>query len=385
MIWRLLSALTTAVVLSAYASGPYEYETPFVERLQLSDVIAGKLPDGLSTHDVVFPLIVYLHLNGQFTYRHAALFLSEHTQSEPTDDFEARFWHLVRIQGRGTPALFGTHELVSRFASRGRDRSRTVSQYVRNCQPDAFKTAYETLLARRRHHGSGSVELSRWIDAQLKVFARCSGETPFDPPEEPASDWLPLEQHDRRYQIAAAYFYDGQYLEAASRFGEIAQNPDSPWRDLGRYLVPRSLTREAIVNENDRDRHLLAALAAYRELASDPAYLAAFPSVTGQIRYIRTTMAPVLVRREVEQRILDDPESLTAEDIHDYTYLLQKARPSGDSEDAPDYESWLWYATHYPLAADGAVEHWRTKQTLPWLYVALAHAGPELGETTLAR
>ena len=111
--------------------------------------------------------------------------------------------------------------------------------------------------------------------AQVKVFAQCSGEAGFVPPEDPAPDWLPLERYGREYQIAAAYFYAGQYLEAATRFGDIGRNVDSPWRDLGRYPVGRSLAREAIVNDNDPPRHLGLALTVYGELAEDPAYLAA--------------------------------------------------------------------------------------------------------------
>ena len=86
------------------------------------------------------------------------------------------------------------------------------------------------------------------LKRRSKVFSLCGGQE-YDPPDEPQADWLPLEKHDRRYQIAASYFYHGQYLEAAARFEEIGRTPDSPWRDLGRYLVPRSLVREATVNE----------------------------------------------------------------------------------------------------------------------------------------
>ena len=384
MRWLGTALSTLAVTWSAFASGPEQYVTPFVDRIDLDDVMAGDFPDRLRSYDVSFTLIVYLHLNRRFTERHAALFRSKYTKPAPTDDFEQMFWLMAREEGYKRPPGFGTSKLVSRVDTNPRyaGNPRTVKYYIHNCQGDAFKTAEATLSDRKLRYGSSSIQLSRWIKAQVKVFAQCSGETAFVPPEEPASDWPPLEQHDRRYQIAAAYFYNGQYLEAASRFGDIGRTADSPWRDLGRYLVGRSLAREAITNENDPTRHLGLALNAYQELADDPAYLAAFPSVSGQIRYIRTKIDPAAVRREVEQRIFDDPASMSAEDLIDYAYLPRPGRPGG-AEGATDYERWFWYATNYRSTPEGAVEQWRTEHSLPWLYVALARASSDLGETTL--
>jgi len=222
--------------------------------------------------------------------------------------------------------------------------------------------------------------LSRWLEAQIQVFAKCSGETAFVPLDEPASNWLPLEQHDRRYQIAAAYFYDGQYLEAASRFEEIGRNADSPWQDLGRYLVGRSLAREATVNENDPRRHLELSLNAYRELADDPEYLADFPSVPGQIRHIRTRIDARAVQSEIEQRIFDDPASVSAEDLFNYVYLRRRASPT---DEATDYARWVWYATNAQTTPEEVVEQWRAEQSPAWLYIALARASSSLDESTL--
>ena len=385
MIRRLVSALATAATAwSALASGPEQYPTPFVDRTGLEHVLAGDFPDGLRSTNVVFPLIVYLQLTDRFTDRHATLFRSKYMASEPQVDFESQFWHATTIEGHRRPELFATQKLVSRVDTNPRyaGNPRTVKYYIHNCQGDAFKTAHATLLDRRSRYGSRSIELSRWIEAQIKVFAQCSGERDFVPPDEPASDWPPLQQHDRRYQIAAAYFYNGQYLEAAARFGEIGRTADSPWQDLGRYLVGRSLAREAIINVNDPTRHLALALTAYRELADDPEYLAAFPSVVSQLRHIWTKIDPASIRREVEQRIFDDPASMSAEDLIDYAYLRRLGSPTGP-DGATDYERWLWFATSYGSTSGGAVERWRTEQTLPWLYIALDGAFSGLGEPTL--
>lgn len=382
--WRGTALSALAAAWSAFASGPEEYETPFVDRADLDGVLAGDFPDRLRLDDGVFPLIVYLHLNGRFTDRHAALFRLKQATPVSARDFRRMFWRSAQEQGFEGPAEFSPWKLVSRIRADPRNpaNTRTVRYYIHNCQYDAFRTAAETLSDRKSRYGAGTVELSRWIEAQMQVFAQCSGEKAFVPPEDPASDWLTLERHDRHYQIAAAYFYDGQYLEAVSRFGQIGRTADSPWRDLGRYLVGRSLAREAIVNGNDPDRHLRLALNAFRELADDPAYLAAFPSVTGQIRYVSAKIDPVAVRHEIERRMIDDPASLSAADLVDYAYLQRGDRPT-DTQGATGYERWRWYATGKG-APQGAVAQWRNEQSLPWLYVAMSRASSDLDETTLA-
>ncbi|MYA17852.1 MAG: hypothetical protein F4Z28_14390 [Gammaproteobacteria bacterium] len=270
-------------------------------------------------------------------------------------------------------------EMIAESAD-GTSRRRIVRRSVVNCQKDAFDTARKTLSARRRQYGRGSVELTRWVEAQAKVFALCSGESSFDPPAQPGPDWLPLERHDRHYQIAAAYFYNGQYLEAASRFDAISRTPDSPWRALSRYLVPRSYVREATINENDREYHLRLALAAFRDLAGDRAYVAEFPSVPGQIFRIEALLDPGATRRRLERQIVEAPDDTTFEDVRDYLYLARPPElPFGEA--ATEYEHWRWYASDQKSAAI-AVARWRTERSLAWLYVALAQAGPDLDSTT---
>lgn len=109
-----------------------------------------------------------------------------------------------------------------------------ISYY--NCLPDAFKTARETLAKRRAQFGADSAAVQSWLDAQQAVFGNCSGSGSYgQPPKEavipnPAADSDPPPiRADRSYQIAAAYFYSGDYQEAASRFSAIAKDPQSPW------------------------------------------------------------------------------------------------------------------------------------------------------------
>ena len=389
-VWPLLTA-TAFLAVPSTASGPEYHAATFVDRIRLDDVLAGDYQErGHSHDDVFFSLIMYLQLTGRFDERHLDLFrsrlppnISEVVYEESPGrklqrSVDTFWWELPEVGSRGW--RFGTEKYVS-TGSRAFPDGNTVTTgfYFQNCLEDAFVTARRTFAQRREDYGQGSVELDRWVAAQLKVFAQCSGETEFDPPEEPGDDWLPLERHDRRYQIAAAYFYNGQYLEAASRFAEIGQTPGSPWRDLGRYLVARSLAREATINDNDRTRHLHKAIGTLRELAVDADYVDRFPSIPGLIGHLEARLDPVAARRALVQRIIEQPDSMTVEEMADYRYLRHVTpRPSG--EDVTAYEEWRRFLFHYRL---NPVDRWRSDGSLAWLYIALDKANANQDETTL--
>ncbi|MYD97626.1 MAG: hypothetical protein F4X98_09600 [Gammaproteobacteria bacterium] len=363
-------------------AGGYVYETPFTEPVRFDDVLLGEFPESFPKRDI-HTLVAYIHLTGQFTEEHANLFRPRDRETVNRVNYQSEFWQAVGAEGYEPPPGFSPHrrESVVRTVelADGESYSYTNVLRVQNCMADAFKTAYETMLDRRARYGSGSVQLSRWIEAQIKVFAQCSGETEFDPPAEPAAAWPSLERHDRHYQIAASHFYNAQYLEAASRFRRIGETPDSPWRDLGRYLVARSLAREAIDNENDPERHLRLALEQYRELANEPDYLAAFPSVRGQISFIEARLRPVALREELERRLIEDPASLWAGDVGTYHYLLRQPEAPLDET---SFRTWHRLATG---GGDGqeVLERWREERSLEWLYLALERAQPGWDATTL--
>ena len=363
------------------ASGPFEYHTPFFGEHLLTEVVAGDIPSQIGSGDGlparVTALIAYIHLTGKFNERHARLFTHEDAPGEASD-YRTRFGDLLHQKGYEFNR-FGRSKLITRITG-----SNSTRFYIENCQEDAFKVASETFEDRRTRYGSGSPQLARWIEAQIKVFSLCGGQE-YDPPDEPQADWLPLEKHDRRYQIAASYFYHGQYLEAAARFEEIGRTPDSPWRDLGRYLVPRSLVREATVYENEENHYLNLALTKYKELADDAAYLAAFPSVIGQIRHIETRLDALAVVRNLEERIIEHPGTVSNDEMHDYRYLLRYGRLLRDEKAETEYEHWFESAATWEEdRAARRIDRWQEKRSLPWLFLALTTAGADIDERTLA-
>ena len=285
--------LCLALGAPAFGGGGWHYTTEFTEPHPARAVADGHLPGRLGRHHGVYPLLVWLQLSGRYTPEHDELFRGfldsrEAGEAGSGEIHEARLIEVLEADGHFVGAL-RTWRVVSVEESRDGIPVRTAV-WVDNCRPDAFRTAHATYLERRARYGVGSVELDRWVSTQVAVFRQC-GEDHGDPPTEPDPGWQPLAQQDRRYQLAAWHFYRQSYLEAAARFRAIAQSADSPWRELARYLVPRSLARHAVINVPaereswarrpgpERVRFLKEALAEFEHLAAEEAYLTAFPSV----------------------------------------------------------------------------------------------------------
>ena len=100
----------------------------------------------------------------------------------------------------------------------------------------------------------------------------------------------------------------------------------------------------------------------------------------GQIRHIRIRIDSAAVQRGIEQRIFDDPASVSAEDLFNYVYLRRRVGPT---DEATDYARWVWYATNSQTTPEVVVEQWRAEQSPAWLYIALAQASSSLDESTL--
>jgi len=91
-----------------------------------------------------------------------------------------------------------------------------------NCHEDAFFHAVNTLWELNTAWGDEDPKTLDWVRAQDQVFANCSGKDPVIP-DPPKANADPLFAAYRRYQIAAALFYSGQYRKdpAESRFAAV--------------------------------------------------------------------------------------------------------------------------------------------------------------------
>ena len=386
-----LLVLAISIGQPALASGPFQYVTPFFDERNREDLLAGHLTDRFYSMTLT-SLISYLHLTGQFTPRHAALFRYERKELRTRQGANSPWRHQSNfnrlLDDEGYPrGRFGSWKTITRTETR--DGQQLVTRYhIQNCLPDAFRVAGRTFRDRRSRHGSGSPELKRWVDAQIKVFDHCGGDR-FDPPVDPQAGWRRLEKHDRQYQIAASYFYDGQYLEARRRFREIGAIPTSPWSALSLYLAGRSLVRHAKVDERNREIHLSTALAEYRLLAQYRAFLTAYPWILKQIRYVETLLNPIGILNELERKISRSPELASIEDIRDYVYLC--SYHGSDRKGAGNYADWLLLskALARPWSGDAderrqvIIARWREDNSLEWLFLALIAADSKAGEKTL--
>ena len=379
----LLALLVVAVSLPrpAQASGPFVFQTPFFDERNLEDLLAGNLTDRFSRRNLA-PLISYLHLTGQFTPRHAALLREQGRERERQEKKsrprpEREFEHLLETEGYRI-FYYQTWKAVTRNHVKD-GRPTTTRYFINNCQPDAFRVAARTFEERKSRYGSGSPQLKRWIEAQMRVFDHC-GDASFNPPSEPQGEWESFEKHDRQYQIAASFFYDGQYPEAARRFREISNTPGSPWSGLSRYLVGRSLVREATVNEDKQLVLLNQALAEYRQLALDSNYLERFPWIVQQIEFIQAKVDPASVLNELERKIIHNPESVSDEDIRDYVFLISS--DTRQRREGGAYADWYFLASA-PGNMQETIERWREEQSLEWLFLALITAHSSAGQETL--
>jgi hypothetical protein len=116
-----------------------------------------------------------------------------------------------------------------------------------NCGPSPFNVAADTLKSLVNDPKLGKPAAEEWLAAQDKVFALCMT-IPTDTSgyPEPLGAGNPLQLRQlREYQIAAAYFYGGQYDEALIRFDRIAADKKHPMRAWATHAAVRSILRKA--------------------------------------------------------------------------------------------------------------------------------------------
>jgi len=268
----------------------------------------------------------------------------------------------------------------------------TIYSWYCNYLKDAFQTAVNTLNERIKIFGIDSKEVREWLNAQDAVF---TGSIP-----EPADTRLhPLIQADRKYQIAAAYFYRGDFDKAEEMFKEIANDPSSPWRKISTYLVARALIRKAILAESDEDEvdrvTLTKAKAQLENILKDKTLVELHPASNRLLNFVLFRLQSREKRiLELAQAILDkdSPETL-GEEVGDYTLLLNcfvyghhynyydSNISSGKLpfDQLPEFikkdELGGWIVTfqsNEKSALEHSLKRWDETSSLPWLVASLS-------------
>lgn len=370
------TALVAAALLApfAHASGPRTL-TPefFATPYSRAELIAGT---AFASNDSFSRTLLYLHLSGRFTDEHRALFDALRPRAPQSLGLTPAYeWRQMVMAATGGPYLIETTKYVRRAVTRN-GVSLTEAWYSENCQTDALSTAIATFNDRRTRYGETSPAFGRWLEAQRLVFENCS-ETELRLPTPPEDGWTALEQQDRRYQIAASYFYNLQYARAAELFAEIAEDDASPWADVSRYLVGRSLVREAVTNGVDVDDNLRKALALFREMAADAPYLARYPSVTGLISYVEIRLDTPGFMRNAARLLLESPAELSASALDDFLLLADNNAFDSGTDGAAEQELLRWLRLARSARTDSASTagaiglSWRDTGNPAWLYLAI--------------
>jgi hypothetical protein len=298
-------------------------------------------------------------------------------------------WIAARDRILGPPPPGGPPQGMWATAS---GRSFGKYEVIVNCPEEAFRTAVKTLKAREAQFGGGSRDLVEWTRAQAAVFLNC-GDSPLTLPEATSSGSA-LVRADRAYQTAAAYFYGGQYEEAARRFGAIAGDAASPWRPYGRYLAARAFIRMATVPEHDQpetDRLLGAAETELNAVLANPAWIDAHGPARRMMHLVSGRLHPIDRLHEVS-RALSSPAA-TDDDLTDYRLLMD--RMLGDTVDYPyakipdrgaliqddDLTDWILAVQGQGTAVDAttvqndgvarAIERWQQTRAPHWLVAVL--------------
>ncbi len=298
-----------------------------------------------------------------------------------------------------------------------------------NCLGDSFNTAAKTLNERVAKYGTNE-NTEEWLNGQDAVFSNCGGEGGIPAAVGAnAPEWL---VKDRQYQIAAALFYAGRFPEARDVFTDIAGDANSVWNKTAKFIVPRTLIRQASfvepaenpANEEERkasERKMNAeksellqkAATRLREIQADASMSEFHDSARKILNLVKFRLDAAGRREELAKTLSEANENINIyNDLTDYVWLLDKPQDDAstigaelDRKEAEtagkqynyDYKLKLrdlpptvreadltdWLYTYQ--AVDGfwhAYDKWRETKSLHWLVNALTHADKNVLQTS---
>ncbi len=317
----LLVVLLSQSFFPVFACGPETIKPIFVFKgspdLPFEEFAKGKVGILQSTFGRKTLVIAHRYLNGgTFTEdeQRGLVAALKGKPPEQDDDKAIKAWVAARKEVVGdqeaTPAIYD-------------ERRHSGYDFFPNCTRNAFEVATQTLKDRVSSHGSDDRNVRDWLRAQDVVFQNCA-EGSLAPPESPVGgpQWL---QKDRDYQIAAAHFYSLNFKEARSRFARIAVDNESDWQETARYLVGRTLVREASLTEDEKAQRALYEQAE-AELINIMAHGGGFQNASKRLLgLVKYRLRPEERVRELAQTLAEQSGNENVrQDVIDYTWLLDK-------------------------------------------------------------
>ena len=253
-----------------------------------------------------------------------------------------------------------------------------------NCTDNAFNTAIATLHARAATWSSGSGDLSDWIAGQDAVFSNCT-QPGSQPKPAPAGASLLLRQ-DRAYQLAAAYFYAGQYDQAIAAFESVAHDKLSPWAKWGEYLAARAEIRKAASIAPDADwaqqakfdPALMQSAQARLQRVAQTSDLQIRHAALDELSFVNVRLEPRKHLNEVATALAGpSPDPNFSRDLNDLQFLSDH-NVSGDT----DLLRWMGLVKGGITKVD-AFGQWSSTHSDAWLISALAAAKPNSSEASV--
>lgn len=186
----------------------------------------------------------------------------------------------------------------------------------------------------------------------------------------------PLLAADRRYQIAAAYFYAADWQMARAAFQHVAEDQDSPWKSIAPYLIARTYIREGAIDENSDA--LRQAAGRLQMILDDPAARQWQEPARKLLDYVRLRIDPgprlsELGAELAGSRPSPDLAQAAADFLYLYNRLSEKAATAADLAASSDLADWmLTFAGRAQGAGPHALAQWRKTRGPAWLIAALS-------------
>lgn len=239
-----------------------------------------------------------------------------------------------------------------------------------NCLPEAKATAERTLKEREAKFGANHAGVKAWKAAQELVFKNCS-EGIHIPPE-PEPDLPALLIADRRYQIASAHFYAGNWDAARNAFVKIAADRTSPWQPYGSYLAARSMLRKATLPEAPDAALLAQAEKEFLQASKENRDPKMRLSAKNLADYVAGRLRPEQRMAELANLLNDPKQDANFErNLHDFDFLWTYR---GTPKNAHGSELLEWLLTMRGILPLGTA---RDATQPAWLVAALERSAPE--------
>lgn len=278
-------------------------------------------------------------------------------------------------QAAGRVLGVGTARYVDPY--RTQRNAGSVVSYL-NCPDGAFDSAERALAERAQRWGAKDPRLSQWLNAQQEVFANCSGAN-LTLPAMPDATMDPSLAADRRYQIAAAYFYAGDWPKAREAFEEVSRDASSPWRGIAPYLEARTFIRQGTVDDDPDALHQAAErLQAIRD---DPAQTQWHEASRKLLEFVNLRIDPTERLKELGEELMGRRAATDLnQSVTDFLYLYGRQSGSGtearrleDLRASSDLADWMLTFEGRSINDEAhAARQWKQTRSPAWLIAALA-------------